>query len=102
MSERLEDIIENRKKKLENIKAAGLEPYPSQNSRTHTNREALENFDTIGQQKIPLVGRMRSFRDMGKIVFTHIEDGTGKIQILFKSDDLGADNFKFALKNQKK
>lgn len=99
MSERLEDIIENRKKKLGIIKAAGLDPYPSSNSRTHTNKQALDDFNDLQEKSITLVGRMRSFRDMGKIFFTHIEDGTAKIQVLFKSDDLGADNFKFALKN---
>lgn len=99
MSERLEDIIENRKKKLTNFVSAGHEPYPSFNSRSHTNKQALENFDQLQNQEITLVGRMRSFRDMGKIFFTHIEDGEAKIQVLFKLDDLGPDNFKFALKN---
>mgnify|MGYP001559708136 CR=1 FL=1 len=36
---------------------------------------------------------------MGKIIFTHIEDGTAKIQVLIKSDDIGGDSFKFALKH---
>ncbi len=99
MSERLEDIIENRKKKLEAIKAAGVDPYPSSTARTHTNKQALDAFDSLTNEQITLVGRIRSFRDMGKIIFVHIEDGSGKIQVLFKADDLGADNFKFALKN---
>ncbi len=99
MSERLEDIILNRKKKLEEIKNAGIDPYPSSTERSHTNLEAIEQFDTLTDQSLTLVGRIRSFRDMGKIIFVHIEDGTAKIQVLFKSDDLGADNFKFALKH---
>jgi lysyl-tRNA synthetase class 2 len=99
MSERLEDIIENRKLKLENIKNVGLDPYPSFTNRTHTNKQALDSFDDLQNQEITLVGRMRSFRDMGKIFFTQIEDQSARIQILFKAEDLGADNFKFALKN---
>lgn len=99
MNERLEDIIESRKKKLEAIKAAGIDPYPSSTLRTHTNKEALDNFNALSNKSITLVGRVRSFREMGKLAFVHIEDGTGKIQVLVKSDDIGADNFKFFLKN---
>jgi lysyl-tRNA synthetase class 2 len=99
MSERLEDIIESRKKKLEEIKKAGVEPYPSTTNRTHTNKQALEGFYNLQNEELTLVGRIRSFRDMGKLMFVYIEDGTAKIQVLIKSDDLGADNFKFALKN---
>jgi lysyl-tRNA synthetase class II len=40
MNERLEDIIENRKRKLDEIKAAGIDPYPSSNKRTHSNKQA--------------------------------------------------------------
>jgi lysyl-tRNA synthetase class 2 len=99
MSERLEDIIKGRKTKLENIKAAGTNPYPSKTDRTNTNKQALDDFDNLTDKEITLVGRIRSFRDMGKIMFVHIEDGSAKIQVLFKSDDLGVDVFKFALKN---
>ncbi len=99
MSERLEDIIDIRKQKLEVIKQAGIDPYPSVSSRTHTNQQALDAYDELQAQEITLVGRIRSFRDMGKLIFSHIEDGSGKIQVLFKSDNVGTDNFKFLLKN---
>ncbi len=99
MSERLEDVIKIRREKLEKIKQAGLEPYPSSATRTHTNKQALDDFDELADSSLTLVGRIRSWRDMGKLIFAHIEDGTAKIQTLMKSDDLGADNFKFALKN---
>ncbi len=101
MAERLEDIIENRKRKLEEIKKAGIDPYPSSTNRTHTNQEAIEGFDKLSQEstEITLVGRIRSWRDMGKIIFAHIEDGTTKIQVLMKSEDLGSENFNFALKH---
>ncbi len=94
MTDRLEDIIEFRKKKLEAIRAAGFDPYPSKTERTHTNREALDQFDKLQAQTITLVGRIRSLRTMGKLIFAHIEDGTSRIQVLLKADDLG-EKFKF-------
>lgn len=97
MSERLEDIIAIRKNKLDQINQAGIDPYPSSNERSNTNLEALSNFDSLQNQEITLVGRLRGFRDMGKLIFAHIEDGTARIQVLFKSDNLGEDVFKFLL-----
>ena len=98
MSERLEDVIKIRREKLERIKQAGLEPYPSTTTRTHTNADAIEQFDKLTGQSLVLVGRIRSWRDMGKITFVHIEDGTAKIQCLLKEDIL-KDSYKFFVKN---
>lgn len=99
MSDRLEDIVEFRKKKLERIKEAGIEAYPSFNERTHTNKEALDAFENLQDKEVTLVGRVRSLRVMGKLIFTHIEDGTARIQILIKADEVGQEQFKFFADN---
>lgn len=99
MSERLEDIIDFRKKKLENLKAAGIDPFPSATGRTHSNSEALEKFSDLSGQNVTLAGRIRSLRGMGKLLFMHIDDGTAKIQVLLKSDDIGNDKFTFFVDN---
>ncbi len=99
MSERLEDIIAARKQKLEQIKKAGIDPYPSVTARSFTNQEAISQFDRFIGQTLTLAGRIRSWRDMGKLIFAHIEDGTGKIQLLFKADDVGREKFDFLLRN---
>ncbi|HVY68012.1 MAG TPA: lysine--tRNA ligase, partial [Patescibacteria group bacterium] len=67
--------------------------------RTHTNRQALDDFDALAGKDITLVGRIRSWRDMGKITFAHVEDGTGKIQILFKAAEVGEEAFGFLSEN---
>jgi len=99
MNERLEDIIAFRKKKLQAFIDAGINPYPSTTGRTHTNAEALEQFGQLQGQAITVVGRIRGMRAMGKLTFAHIEDGTGRIQVLLKADDLGEDKFKFFNEN---
>lgn len=99
MSERLEDIINHRKQKLENLAAAGIDPYPSTTERTHSNQAALEQFDALQGQQVTLVGRIRSMRGMGKLLFLHVDDGTARIQVLIKSDDIGADRFAFFVDN---
>lgn len=84
--DRLDEIIQNRKAKVEKLTELGQESYPSSTSRTHTNLEALEGFDNLQSQTIILVGRVRSMRDMGKLLFAHIEDGTARIQVLVKEE----------------
>jgi lysyl-tRNA synthetase, class II len=99
MNERLEDIINFRKKKLQNFLDAGIDPYPSSTARTHTNAEALKHFDDLQNKDITVVGRIRSLRTMGKLAFAHIEDGTGRIQVLLKSDDIGETEFQMFVDN---
>lgn len=99
MNERLEDIINHRKRKLENLIAAGIDPYPSVTERTHTNKEALNQFEALQSQTTILAGRIRSMRGMGKLLFLDIDDGTARIQVLLKSDDIGEDKFAFFVDN---
>lgn len=106
MSERLEDIINHRKQKLENLRAAGQDPFPSSTDRTHTNAEVIDNFETLESQhqQVVVVGRIRSMRGMGKLIFVHIDDGSGgesngRIQVLIKADEIGDERFGFFLDN---
>ena len=97
MSDRLEDIRARRIEKINQLEQSGLEAYPSSTTRTHTNAEALGQFDALQGQRITLVGRIRSMRGMGKILFAHIEDGTARVQILVKQEEVGDTQFNFFL-----
>ncbi len=86
--------MEEREVRLEKLHAwreEGINPYPTRAQRTHTIAEALAQFDELqaAEQAITLVGRIVLARDMGKTTFMHIEDGSGRIQIYFRRDDLG-------------
>ena len=45
--------------------------------------------------RMTLTGRIRATRPMGKIIFTHIEDGYGRIQLFFRLNDLGEEQLDF-------
>lgn len=91
-----EDIQKTKFAKLEKIKLAGMEAYPEKCQRTMNNQEALEKFSELSKSKkeIALVGRVKSFRWMGNIAFSHIEDGSVKVQIFLNKKVLDADVFK--------
>ena len=87
---------ESRRQKLSALRAKGINPYPNRVLRTHTIANALGNFDELqsDQRDIILTGRIRLMRDMGKAAFAQIEDGTGRIQIYFRINDIGEDAYK--------
>jgi lysyl-tRNA synthetase class 2 len=81
-----------RLQKIEELRAEGIEPYPTRAERTHTSAEAIAAFEFAekdGQEvRVTLAGRIRATRPMGKISFAHIEDGAGKIQLFFRMNEL--------------
>src|SRR4030043_1975150 len=95
----LEEIRKNRLKKLANLIKAGINPYPAEVLRTHTNQETLDNFNKLQNKKIILVGRIRSIREHGGSTFFNIEDETTQIQAYLKKDEAGDKNYKLFLEN---
>jgi lysyl-tRNA synthetase class 2 len=88
----LTDLERIRLEKLNRLRDIGMEPFPRQTTRTHTTQEAIQSFEDAkkGEEvKATVVGRLRSIRKMGKTIFAHIEDGAGRLQLYFRSDDLG-------------
>ncbi|MDP3052815.1 MAG: lysine--tRNA ligase [bacterium] len=81
----LEDIIKERRRKLEKILKQGVNPYPSSAKRTALTAEVLENFNRWEKSKkiLFLVGRLRAWRDQGGIIFANLEDETGRFQLVF-------------------
>ena len=80
----LDNLIQERLKKLQNIKDAGINPYPAKSDRTHTISEARD----LGGEVVYVAGRIRSLRPHGKITFVDLEDFTGRIQLFFSVDTL--------------
>ncbi len=85
------DEREVRIQRLHALHEKGIQPYPNTAERTNTIAEVLEHFDEWQGESgdFTLVGRIRLMREMGKAAFAHIEDGTGRIQVFFRINDLG-------------
>jgi lysyl-tRNA synthetase class 2 len=89
----MSDEREYRIEKLEALRAAGIEPYPTSSERDHMAAEALDRFDELQDKTITLAGRVMAINEMGKSVFLRIEDGSGRIQIYIKRDLVGDEAF---------
>lgn len=81
---------EIRLEKLAELKKLGINPYPNVAPTHKTIAEALTKKD--GAQ-IAIVGRLGSFRGHGKITFADLIDPEAKIQLFFKQDETGAENY---------
>jgi len=95
----LSEIKEIKLKKLDNLKAAGMEDYPEKSKRSVTNRKALEGFDIFQGKELFLVGRVKSLRPMGGSSFAHIEDESGKIQIFLNEQKITDGKYKLFIDN---
>jgi lysyl-tRNA synthetase class 2 len=93
----IDEIRDNRIKKLNKLKIQGINPFPMEVKRTHTIFEVLDKFSELSKQEeeIYLVGRIRSQRSHGKASFLNIEDGTGSIQGLIRADGVGSSRYEF-------
>lgn len=92
MNEAIKDEFEIRKEKLEKMNKAGIQAYPDRFEKTHTNKDALAEKE--GTKNICVAGRIITKRTMGKISFAHILDSSGKIQLVFKDDEIGESAYK--------
>ncbi len=85
----LEEIRDVRLKKIELLKEAGKDPYPSHTNRTHTIAQTIASFEALesAQKVVTLSGRVMSLRAQGALIFANFSDGTETFQMLLKKDE---------------
>lgn len=87
----------NRSRKLEEIKKLGINPYPYKYEPTTSAQGILKTFENqpLGNSEeaaagntdlVKISGRLILFRAMGKNAFAHLQDGSGKIQVMFNRE----------------
>lgn len=87
----LNEIITQRKAKLESLEAKGMSLYESVSLKHVNIRDVLDNFK-VGKT-VSLCGRIMAKRSHGKALFLDIKDSTGKIQLYLKENLLGKTQF---------
>jgi len=92
--------VEQRLNKLTYFTERGQLPYPPRIIRNYTTAEAIQLFERAeaelpeGSEEKPQIavavaGRLVAVRKMGKSTFAHLEDGTGRLQLYLKKNELG-------------
>ncbi len=94
------DQVQQRRKKLDELREMGVDPYPPRYAPEDTaaallgeagelTAEEVESLD----RKTRVAGRVMALRKFGKAVFTHIQDGSGRIQLYLRKDGLSPEDF---------
>jgi len=90
------DLIQQRFRKLADINASGIKPYAGRFDVTFTAQVLLERYGTLSKEdlekeriKVTVAGRIVAMRSFGKACFSHIQDGSGRIQLYFQKNTLG-------------
>jgi lysyl-tRNA synthetase class 2 len=84
-----------RLKKLQELRAAGTDPFQANCEQTHFSGEALKAYVDGQDNVVPVkvAGRLVVIRDMGKSQFVKILDQQGQIQLYLKKDVIGDDAY---------
>jgi lysyl-tRNA synthetase class 2 len=83
-----------RREKLKELIERGVAPFAYRFDRSATAKTALAAYrGEDDETRHALAGRLVALRPHGKTTFAHLEDSTGKIQLYFKGDELGADQY---------
>ncbi len=78
----IDDLKKIRGEKLEALKKQGIDPYPG----TIHRKQTVVKARGMDQKEVAIAGRIMGMRGHGKIFFLDIMDGSGKVQVVLKSD----------------
>jgi lysyl-tRNA synthetase, class II len=92
-----QSLIDERIKKLNELKDEGINPYPYNYNVNSYSREIKEKYVNLNPEDktndvYSVAGRIILFRKMGKASFITIRDDKGDLQLYLRSDDIG-DNY---------
>ena len=84
----LKDFRDERLRKLGELKALGVNPYPARAIRTHDIQTIHQQFMELEGQPVTVVGRIVSIRKFGKLAFVVIKnDGGADLQLIWRRGD---------------
>lgn len=80
---REEQIIQERLRKIKELRKEGVNPYPYKFEKEKNISECLKSLG----KKVKTAGRLMTKRDLGKISFCNLQDSSGIIQIVFQEGE---------------
>ena len=90
------DILEQRKEKIRQLRAEGIEPFPNDFRAAHTIGEIKALIDGPAQEisedspVFTVAGRIVAVNKFGKAAFIRFRDRSGQLQAYIKKDRVGA------------
>ncbi len=93
----IEELRSARLSKINKLKEAGMNPYPSSVPRDYSIKEVKNSFDKLApeseKKNISIAGRVMIVRGQGSILFIVLQDGDERFQAVLKKDELKEEVF---------
>ncbi len=94
--EPIDELRQQRLKKLEELRRQGINPFPNDFRVSHTTAELHQRFQAFSAEELEkerecfkLAGRIIALRSFGKAAFIHLQDRKGKTQAYIKKEFVG-------------
>ena len=99
----LSQVLRHRREKLDAIRQRGMQPFAYNFKPSFSTTSAVDSFEVLESSgrldesghgdRVRLGGRIVGWRDMGRSVFAHVEDGRGRVQLYFRKNVVGEESF---------
>lgn len=94
----LNELMLQRLKKLQALRAAGGSPFKSKFKRTHLLEEVVKAYGKIEAgsatgKKVKVAGRLMAKREHGKVSFAVLKDGSASLQLYAGVDNVGKQKY---------
>ncbi|WP_428910357.1 lysine--tRNA ligase [Niallia sp. Krafla_26] len=98
--EEINDQVQVRREKLNELREKGLDPFGKRFERSHLAEEILKKYADLEKEdldnqniQVTIAGRVMTKRGKGKAGFAHIQDLSGQIQIYVRQDAVGPEQY---------
>ncbi|HEX9080428.1 MAG TPA: OB-fold nucleic acid binding domain-containing protein, partial [Desulfuromonadaceae bacterium] len=96
--EELSELLLQRRRKVDALWEAGINPYPNDFKPLHTSSDIFAAYGDQEQveadsDNFVVAGRILARRSFGKAAFIQLQDRKGRIQLYVKKDELGEESF---------
>lgn len=102
LDDEINQIISGRKKKVEELRKKGINPYSNDFRVSNTLKEIIstrgkETAEELEKNKLIyyVAGRIVAINDFGKAAFVRLRDYSGQIQVFLRKDSLSNEKFEF-------
>ncbi|MBL0224325.1 MAG: lysine--tRNA ligase [Geobacteraceae bacterium] len=96
--EELSELLLQRRRKVDTLWEAGVNPYPNDFKPQHTSADVVaaygdkEQIDAVSDVFV-VAGRILARRSFGKAAFIQLQDRKGRVQLYVKKDEIGDEAF---------
>ena len=98
--EELNELLQQRRAKVESYQADGINPFANDFVVTHTAQQIIDAHAVDDKQKLEetdltyrVGGRIMARRDFGKAAFLQLQDGSGRLQVYVARNQVGEATF---------